>query len=734
MPVSLKPRRNLLETGCTFRIGPRHGEVIEARSEGYVVVWEEWTNPKTGDVTDRAHQLLDHDRVETENRYGKLVILSRPNAGNHDTDEIKRHWRTHKEKSRMLVRKACALAAEELIAEDRLGIGRQDFADNAELIIARARTVHARMVQGLDAPVKRGSGRAVYGSLKSQKPYVFELAVKNNDPSTKGTSIYNWLGTLKAKGENALFDVLRNCGGRSGHTEELADFVTKTLDDLIDQERPKISSLHDSVLAAIQAENARRYSAENPLPSLSNRVSQAFVRKQAARLGRAALAIRLNGYDQAYRDMHALGVGITTLRALERVEIDEYTIDLSLLMRLTGIFKLLTPEEVKVFGLDGSPRRVVISAAIDVHTRCLLALQIVPQGTTGTLRQTLEMIYTDKTSISDALGCRYDWPQGGPPEQVVLDRGAPYISDEAYHILASLGITNIGAPAGKPWLKPHIERVFRTMHDLFLQRFSGRNFSNVVERGENDPAARATVTLEEFLGWLVRWTVDGYHNRRHDGLGITPRQAWENATADVPVRKLTSREMRLAFGTRNNRRSGRHGLTMHGVDYQGNFLEQRWLVHGAESMEICYWHGDIGTIEVRPDKGEWTTVTAKDERWIGKTEVELREWLMKRQEVDPEAEEARLWTIYEIDERSKVLKAVNGLLARPRDEKGVELTEAYFAQHTDTAERRHLAGPHRDLLGDVVKTHDQDRPTPRVAAATATGTDTDVLDDDALLE
>ena len=97
------------------------------------------------------------------------------------------------------------------------------------------------------------------------------------------------------------------------------------------------------------------------------------------------------------------------------------------------------------------------------------------------------------------LAQKFGWPMGGAAEAIVFDRGDKYITDDAYDILADLGITNLGAPAGKPWLKPYIERVFRTVHSDLLLRFSGRAFSNVVERGENDAGARATLTLEACL-------------------------------------------------------------------------------------------------------------------------------------------------------------------------------------------------------------------------------------------
>jgi len=150
------------------------------------------------------------------------------------------------------------------------------------------------------------------------------------------------------------------------------------------------------------------------------------------------------------------------------------TADLFVLMEDTGLFDHLPASIKRLLELNGSARRVTISAAIDVHTRCLLALQIVPNAIESPLQHTLEMIYTEKSPIADAAGAKFGWPMCGAPESIVFDRGSAYISDDAYDILAYLGITNIGSPAGKPWLKPFIERVFRTIHSDLLLRFSPR--------------------------------------------------------------------------------------------------------------------------------------------------------------------------------------------------------------------------------------------------------------------
>ena len=93
------------------------------------------------------------------------------------------------------------------------------------------------------------------------------------------------------------------------------------------------------------------------------------------------------------------------------------------------LFDLLSPGEQIALGLTGKPCRVVISAAIDVHTRCVVGMNIVPEKHRSPLRDTLEVIYLDKGSISDAAGYTHTWSQGGMVETIVLDRGSNYISD-----------------------------------------------------------------------------------------------------------------------------------------------------------------------------------------------------------------------------------------------------------------------------------------------------------------
>ncbi|MFT5797002.1 MAG: hypothetical protein ACI84R_001057 [Candidatus Azotimanducaceae bacterium] len=66
-------------------------------------------------------------------------------------------------------------------------------------------------------------------------------------------------------------------------------------------------------------------------------------------------------------------LGLQLTRPLERVEIDVYESDLMVFLDAVGAVGHLTDQEIQSMGLDGTPKRVRISAAIDVFTGCILA-------------------------------------------------------------------------------------------------------------------------------------------------------------------------------------------------------------------------------------------------------------------------------------------------------------------------------------------------------------------------
>lgn len=602
-------------------------------------------------------------------------------------------------------------------ADPQLKLVRDDFVAKVVKIRARGKLRYQEYLEAkTSGPIRRAGARIRKTLAEQQKDFKFSVGYES------GRTFWKWYTDWRAAGDDGLFDRYRNCGGHSRYSDEVRALVCAIIDTLLDEERPKLNIYVESVRAVIEAENERRQRLPVPQESLPV-VGYDYVRDLVKNRAPIDHAIRKAAWDNAYKNFHSLGVGVETSRALERVEIDEYTVDLMVLMKDTGLFNHL-PASVKQFiGLDGNACRVTLSAAIDVHTRCFLALQIVPAGHQSPLRDTIEMIYMDKVPISDAAQCSFKWLQSGAPEMAVLDRGVKYITDEAYAVLASLGITNMGAPAGKPWLKPFIERVFRTIHEDLLQRFSGRTFGSVEKKGDNDPAKRATLTLEMFLTWLVRWTVDAYHTKRHTALGMSPNQAWEQAVKECRPRALTSDEMREAFGVRTQRKIGRHGVQVKHLNYQNDAAMALANMPGVREVEVLRWHGDIGAVGIRADDGPWTTVTAADQQWIGKTDIDLDVWLSERMLDVAEENRARRDFILATHDEAHRLKRIAGLISLPRTPEDLERDVARFSRHTDTAERRHEFGQYRDILADLdgsddtFPLHEATSPEPQIAPA-----------------
>jgi hypothetical protein len=685
----------LLEKDCDFKIGVREGRVLELRPEGYLVFWEPWTNSDTGQCHESTASVIAYDAIVTENNFGNLKIIRRPLAKPVDPEQVRRSARLPIEIARQRFRKQFVFAIQDMLDRGLLKPIRDDFCANIIPIVANGKQRYQEYLAAQSIrESKRGGAKAQKTKREIERSVEFHHGFKN------GQTMWKWYWQWQSDGDAGLFDKYRNCGNYKRHDDATDAFIVRVLNTLWDQERPSVKSLVESVQAALGAENERR----NRLPVPTGKLKKVgydyilSVIKENAPLDHK---IRKHGWEKAYKDLHTLGTGIETSRALQCVQIDEYTVDLFVLMESTDLFDHLPASIKQILQLDGEARRVTLSAAIDVHTRCFLALQIVPEGIESPLRQTLEMIYTDKNPIADAANAKFGWPMGGAPESTLLDRGAGYITDDAYDVLASLGITNFGAPAGKPWLKPYIERVFKTIHSDLLLRFSGRAFSNVVERGENDPAERASLTLEAFLIWLVRWTVDAYHTKKHSALNMSPAQAWKIATNECEPRSLTSDEMREAFGLRLRRKLSRGGLRVSHIDYQADALMEKFLGSNAEYFEILRWNGDIGTIGVRCDDSDWTTVPARDEMWIGKTDTDLREWLRNRPEEDEDEVIARRDFINDANKESFRLKQLMGLISLPKTPPELAKDVERFMRHANTAERRHAAGPYRGLLEDI---------------------------------
>lgn len=422
--------------------------------------------------------------------------------------------------------------------------------------------------------------------------------------------------------------------------DELA-LLARTVRNYLTMEQPSVAQVVEDVDHAFIAENLRRKELREreaageklgvrtrPLVTPSRETIRLAVRK----LDPFEVDIARFGLEEARKRNAPVGKGLELTRPFERVEMDEWKIDLMALLAESGIWSILSKEERASLGLEeGKKARWFLTAAMCCTTRCIVAMKLSRAPSKRSAMQTIDMIVRDKGVWADAVGAHSPWNMSGTPELIVTDCGSAFIDFDTRVGATDLGINIDAGPAGMPEFRARIERLFGTMSNNFIGRFTGRTFSNTVVKGDYDAEARAALTAEDLSEALVRWVVDVYHRRPHAGLNReTPLNCWNRLVGRYGVAPMPALGLRRrALGTRLNRTVSKKGISVLGVRYHSEALA-RWFMHNTKKeLRVRWYSEDLGAIAVELD-GEWTEVPSVFERFRGER---AQTWLLAVREV-----------------------------------------------------------------------------------------------------
>ncbi|EPX76420.1 Mu transposase C-terminal domain-containing protein [Salipiger mucosus] len=483
-----------------------------------------------------------------------------------------------KSAARVSKKSAYVEAFRELEAEGKIKRTDKSIAENSEVLMARA----VFYVRNLNPT----------GAGDPSKSYDFR-----EQPSPR--TMRRWLGASETFGTGGLIDAMHKRGNCSREMEpEAIGLMLEQVRGYLSRDRPTQKVIHENVQIAFRQCNEERE--EDGLPPLRT-PSRETVRRAIKALDPFVVKAARDGEDAARKKFRPVGDGLGLTRPLERVEIDEWTVDVITLMRATGLYDMMTEAELDAIGLDDSKRRWTLTLAICATTRCILGMVLSPSPKASAAVQVLQMVTTNKGKWSDAVGALSSWDMHGTPEQVVTDCGAAFKSEAFRNACSDLEIVFMRAAAGLPEFRGRGERIFGTIALGLCPRLAGRTFSDVVSKGDADPETRASLTLEDLSFALVRWTVDIYHNTPHSGLGgETPVACWRRLTKEWGVMPPPDmRRCRLIFGRREKRVLSKEGITMMGVRYHSKLLAD-WMMRKDPHKVDVRWHPkDIGTIGVR---------------------------------------------------------------------------------------------------------------------------------------
>lgn len=267
--------------------------------------------------------------------------------------------------------------------------------------------------------------------------------------------------------------------------------------------------------------------------------------------------------------------------------------------------------QVDVIVVDRQYRRPLqrpwLTLAIDVASRMVAGFYLTLESpSTVSVALGIQHLVQPKESWLVGLGIDAEWPTSGFPDAIHVDNAKEFRSRALKRGAEEYGIELIHRPVATPHYGGHIERLIGTMMGA-AHLLPGTTFSDIDERGGYDPAANATMTLDELERWMAL-EITRYHADRHGTLGIPPLAAWHEAVARraMPVRHPHDLAgFMVDFLPSVDRLVRRDGIHLFGLRYWDDVLSV-WAGRLDRPLRVSYDPRDLSRIFVRaPDGTRW---------------------------------------------------------------------------------------------------------------------------------
>lgn len=327
------------------------------------------------------------------------------------------------------------------------------------------------------------------------------------------------------------------------------------------------------------------------------------------------------------------------------------------------------------------------------------------------------------------LGLNNPWPCEGIPKKVITDNGKEFKSRSMRQAELALGFTVVNLPGRSPWLKGIVERFFGTMQMQVLSFVEGKTFGDTKKRDDYNSTKKARIKLSELKSKLLRWIVDDYHVRFHEGLRGFPINEWQKRMPEDGVDAVPRFEsIREFLGAAHLKPIGKKGVALYGHYYFHPELKQIRRDRGPKQRyEIRSDPYDIGAIELLTPDGQWLRVWSdRPELTVGVSmhQSEVHNRLAKKLAPKGEAvtDAHRLEALERAQAESEEImndgkgKTTVRNVARYHHDNGVFMTPVAGQSGGRAANDDNLAVPGVVDVGDVVAVTD-DRP--KAASRTA---------------
>jgi putative transposase len=390
---------------------------------------------------------------------------------------------------------------------------------------------------------------------RNLNPLIEEFISTNPDsPNLSWRTLIRWHKTLEHNNNNPVVLIQKDHqkGNRKSKLNiNNEDYFDEAINRFLRAERPTIASAYrfykDRVLLNISSNDS----------SLKPMSKNAFY-KRIDKLNSYEIALKRYGKHKADMMFGYKGGTIKPERIMQRVEIDHTPLDLILLDDIT---------EKPI----GKPYLTLLK---DVFSGCLVGYHLTFKAPSyASVVKAVCHTLLPKSQSQELWGI--EWLCYGKIEVLVTDNAAEFWAKSLDQTCLELGINIQYNQVGKPWLKPFIERNFKTINDLLLDEQKGKTFRSMDVRGEYDSVKNATIKFGDFVHGFEKWMAEVY-NCSPDSRGLrVPSLLWQEGFEKLPPAELNEQEvMELPklTGLKVSRVIQSSGITYHYLRYDSDAL------------------------------------------------------------------------------------------------------------------------------------------------------------------
>lgn len=372
--------------------------------------------------------------------------------------------------------------------------------------------------------------------------------------------------------------------------QERANKVAELLENAIDEvylkdQRFTVDAVYDALLVKIEDGNRfRDHDDQLPQPAKSS-VYDAVSKLDdyeviAARYGKKIA-------DEKYR---AVLQGPRPTRPLERVECDH---------TITDLF-VIDPIMMLPIG------RAFLTWMICVYTKMILGFYISFNPPSYlTVMECLKHAIRPKTYMRRKYSSiKNDWNPYGIPEVLVVDNAREFHGRNLEDACHQLGIVLQFGQRGKPWVRPSVERSYRTVATQLHHQLPGTTFSNIFEKGDYEPGKTAIITPDVLDEITHKWLADVYQVSPHRGIRDVPALRWEKGIAEWPPALPVNNEiLDVALGYTEERVPTARGIELDNLFYNDDDLALvRRTLDSSKKVIIKRNPSDLSLIHVYDER------------------------------------------------------------------------------------------------------------------------------------